>query len=111
VTTANPKARWFRPTPDRLVIWLLVVEGLLWLSERFEWVAKGWPALIAIAVVGMAMAVMGMWFAVAVILRWRFQFSIRSLLMLVVIVAVPCSWMATEMREARKQRNAVEEIW
>jgi hypothetical protein len=33
------QARWFRLTPDRLVIALLAVEGLLWLSERFQWFA------------------------------------------------------------------------
>ena len=32
-----PKRRWYRLTPDRVVIGLLVVECLLWLSERFQW--------------------------------------------------------------------------
>ena len=27
----------FHPTPDWLVLGLLVVEGLLWLSERYRW--------------------------------------------------------------------------
>ena len=33
------------------------------------------------------------------IFRWRFQFSIRSLLVLTVAVAVPCSWLAVEVKE------------
>ena len=41
------------------------------------------------------------------IFHWRFQFSIRSLLLLAVAVAVACSWLTTEMREARAQRDAV----
>ena len=40
----------------------------------------------------------------------RFQFSIRSLLVLAVVVAVPCSWLATEMEQAKKQRDAEVEI-
>ena len=53
---------------------------------------------------------MFLWFLAALVFRLRFQFSILSLLLLVVVVAVPFSWLATEMKAARKQREAVEEI-
>ena len=35
----KPKSRlrWYRLTPDRLLIALLPIEGLLLLSERFRW--------------------------------------------------------------------------
>ena len=56
----DPKVRWYRPTPAWLVLGLLVVEGLLWLSERYQWfwfnAKKGWTVLIAVAVVGVAIA-------------------------------------------------------
>ena len=42
--------------------------------------------LIAVAVVGGAMLVMLLWFIVSLVFRWRFQFSIRSLLVLTVAV-------------------------
>jgi len=98
-----------RPTP--LVYGLLGVEGLLWLSERYTWFwfneKKGWTVLIAVAVVGVAMLVMLGWFIVALVFRWRFQFSIRSLFLLTVAVAIPCSWLAVEMKAARGQKDAV----
>ena len=53
---------------------------------------------------------MFLWFLAALVFRLRFQFSILALLLLVVVVAVPFSWLATEMKAARKQRKAVEEI-
>ncbi len=31
------KRRWYRLTPDRFLIGLLGVQGILWLSERFGW--------------------------------------------------------------------------
>jgi hypothetical protein len=34
---APEKRRWYFPTPAWLVLGLLVVEGLLWLSERYRW--------------------------------------------------------------------------
>ncbi len=89
----TPKPRWFHLTPDRLILGLLVIEGLLWLSERLGWPAwhKGYAVLTAVASVGIAFVLMLIWFALALVFRWRFQFSIRSLLVLVVVVAIPCS--------------------
>ena len=68
------------------------MEGLLWLSERLPWFPfnhhKGWTVLIAVAVVGGAMLVMLLWFIASLLFQWRFQFSIWSLLVLTVAVAV-----------------------
>ena len=114
MTVSKPHHRWYHVTPDRLILGLLAVEGLLWLSERFRWFAvnqhKGWTVLIAIATIGVTLLFMSLWFAVAHLFRWRFQFSIRSLLVLTVAVAVPCSWLSWEMKKAREQKKVVDEI-
>jgi hypothetical protein len=88
----KPKLRWFYPTPGRLLVVLLAVEGILLLSER--WFPKGCAVLIAIAAIGVFLVLMLLWFVVSLIFYWRFQFSIRSLLLLTVAVAIPCSWLA-----------------
>ena len=93
---------------------LLAVEGFLLLSESFHWFAfnqhKGYTVLIAVAAVVVAMLLMFLWFSAALVFRLRFQFSILSLLVLTAVVAIPCSWLAVETKEARTQREAVEEI-
>lgn len=73
MTDSNPQRRWFWPTPGWLILVLLVVEGLLWLSERLQWPIwhKGYAVLIAVASVGVAMLVMLVWFAVALVFRWH----------------------------------------
>jgi Leucine-rich repeat (LRR) protein len=113
-TNPNPKLRWFNPTPGRLLVILLAVEGVLLLSEKFQWFGfnehKGWTVLIAIASVGVTMVFMLLWFILALIFHWHFQFSIRWLLVLTVVVAIPCSWLAVEMRWAKEQKEAVEAI-
>ncbi len=93
------------------MIGLLVLECLLWLSAGVRWPAwhKGYAVLTAVGTVGGATLLMGMWFAVAMLLRRRFQFSIRSLLVLTVATAVPFSWLAVEMKKAREQAEIVEE--
>ena len=111
----DAKPRWFHLTPDRCVLGLLAVEGLLWLSERFHWFAfnqhKGWTVLIVIASVGAALLLMFLWFLAALLFRLRFQFSMLSLMLLLpVVVAVPFAWLGTEMKQARKQGEVVEWI-
>jgi hypothetical protein len=114
VDTVESKRRWYRLTPDRLILGLLAVEGLLLLSERFRWFAfnqhKGWTVLIAVAAVGAAFLVMLLWLAIALLVRRRFQFSLRALFVLTVAVAVPFSWLGAEMRAAKRQKEAVAAI-
>ena len=109
---AKPETRWFHLTPGRFVLALLAVEVLLWLSERFGWLVwhKGYAVLTAVASVGVALLAMLGWFAVAVMFRRRFQFSLRMLLVMVVVVALPISWLAVEMRAARKYEELVKAI-
>jgi ABC-type multidrug transport system fused ATPase/permease subunit len=95
-TQPNPKRRWFYPTPGRLLVVLLALEGILLLSERFQWIPTGWSVLIASASVGITIVLMLLWFIFALIFHWRFQFSIRSLLLLTVIVAILCSWITMQ---------------
>jgi hypothetical protein len=104
------KLRWFRLTPDHCLGTLLVIEGLLWLSNRLGWPPwhKGYAVLTAVAMVAGTMLLMAVWFGAAGIFRWRFQFGIRSLLVLTVAVAVPCSWLSWEMTKAREQKEAAD---
>jgi len=114
MTAPSTTRRSFYPTPAWLIYGLLVVEGLLWLSERYTWFwfneKKGWTVLVGVGVVGVVMIVMLLWFVVALVFRWRFQFSIRSLLVLTVAVALPFSWLAVEMKKTREQDATVDEI-
>jgi hypothetical protein len=136
MTDSTPTPRWLHPTPAWLIVALLVVEGLLFLSERFQWPAwhKGYAVLIAVASVAVVFVVMLLWFGTTLLLPRpsefsirsllvrtsmlydrpvegsRFQFSIRSLLLLTLAVAIPCSWLAVEIKAAKKQRETVEAI-
>ena len=80
------KRRWYCPTPGWLVLGSLAVTGLLFLSEKWRWFGfnehKGWTVLIAVAGVGVVLLAMLLWLLVALVFRWRFQFSIRTLLVL-----------------------------
>jgi hypothetical protein len=102
------------PKPDSRYWAMSLGEGVLLLSEQFHWFPfnqhKGWTVLIALATVVLTLLLMVLWFTAALVFRLRFQYSLRSLLLMVFVVAVPCSWFATEMKQATKQRRAVEAI-
>jgi hypothetical protein len=108
--TLTTKRPWFRFTPGRLLAVLLAAEGVLWLSERFQWFGwhKGYAVLTAVASVVAFFLLMLIWFLLALVFRWRFQYSILSLLVLMVAVAAPFAWLGMEMKAAREQREAVE---
>jgi hypothetical protein len=112
--TYPPKPRWYHLTPDRCVIGLLLVVGVLSLSEWFCWFPfneqKGWTVLIALGTVCVAVLLLLSLFIVALVFRRRFQFSIRSLLVFMLLCAVVCSWFAVRMNEAKGQREAVAAI-
>ena len=112
VKPVEPKRKfsWFRLTPGRLLVLLLVIEGVLFLCDWFRWTPKGWAALISIAAVTLSIVLMLLWFAVALVFRWRFQFSVRSLMLLTVAVAVSCSWLAVKMRQAEARRYAIDSL-
>jgi hypothetical protein len=101
--------RWFRLAPAHLVVGLLVVDGFLILSEWFDWFAfnrQSWTVLIPLAAVVLTAPAFLLWYATSLIFRWRFQYTVRSLLLFTVAVAIPCSWVAVEIRSERKQAAA-----
>ncbi len=108
----KPALCWYHLTPGRFVLLLLAVEVLLWASDRFGWLGwhKGYAVLAGVAVVGVATLLMLLWFGVALVLRWGFQFSLRLLLAMVVVVALPCSWMAVEMRKEQREVTLVAQL-
>lgn len=104
------KFRWFRFTPDRLLFALLPVWGGLFLSEHFRWFPKGYPVLLAAATFVVFLAVLMPWFVVALLFRWQFQYSLRTLLLAVLLASIGMNWIGIRVRKARLQKEVVQEI-
>jgi hypothetical protein len=103
--------RWFSPTPAWLVYGAAVATGLLYACERWRWFPnhyqKGWPVLLAVAVMGAVLILTLAWMLVSLIFRRRVQFGLRTLLVFVTLCAVVCSWLAVRLREARRQAEVI----
>ena len=108
------KTRWHHIMASWPAIILLFVEGMFWISERFEWFSfnrqKGCDVLIAVASVGLTMVLIFIWFLYALLIRQRFEFSLRSVLLLTLVFAIPCSWLAKDHAAARKQAKVEENV-
>ena len=89
---------------------MLVLQISLLLSERYQWFAfnerKGWTVLIGVAVLGVAVLVLLVWLAVGLVFRRGFRFSLRALLLFVVVCAVVCSWFAVKMHAGEEAEGS-----
>jgi hypothetical protein len=61
-----------------------------------------------VAAVGVFFLLMLLWFVVALIFRLRFHYSLLAMFVLTVAVALPCSWLSWEMKQAGEQKKAVD---
>lgn len=104
VADLKRKSYWYQFSLWTLLIFLLLpLDALLWYLP----LPKGYEVLIAVAMAGMVVICLAFWFLLALINHTPFQFSIRSLLLLITAVAIPLSWLAAETEWARKQKNTV----
>jgi Leucine-rich repeat (LRR) protein len=114
ISNPRPKLRWHRLTPDLTILGLLITEVFLLLSERFQWFLfnerKGLTLVIAVGVLAVTLLVLLLWFCTALLLRRKFQYSIHSLFVLTVVVAILGSSFAVKVQQARRQQEAVEEL-
>ena len=108
--TSKSRRRWFNVTPDRVLLALLPLWGMLFLSEHFHWLSKEYSVLLAVASMPVVVVFIVPWFATALLLRWRFQYSLRTLLLVMLVASIGMSWFAVKMQRARKQKEAVEAI-
>ena len=106
--------RWHHPTPAWLIYGAAVATGVLFAAERWRWFPehyqKGWPVLLAVAVVAAVLIVLPAWMLVGLVFRRRVQFGLRTMLVFVTLCAVVCSWLTVRLREARRQAEAVAAI-
>ncbi len=105
------RPRWrFSFTPEHALFALLAANGCLLLSEQVGWLHKGYAVLLATASSAIILFSLLLWFAAAILFHRRFQFTIRSLLVLTAAVAVSCSCIAVKVQQARRQKEAVAAI-
>ena len=108
--TAKSQRRWFHLTPERLLLALLPIWGVLFLAEHLRWLPKGYPVLLAVTSMVVILVLLVLWLAVALMFRRRFQYSLRSLLLVMLLASFGMSWAAVELRAVRRQKEAVDAV-
>lgn len=104
---------------DRALVTLLLIEVFLFLSDHFDWFSfnqkKGWTVLIMVAVVASGLAMIALWLALNwIVSRWTgrgsTQFGLRSILLLVPVIAIGCGWFVSAWNDAERQRGAAASL-
>jgi hypothetical protein len=119
MTAPTSKIPWSRPTLRRGLFALLAFESLLLLAEKCRWLGlvkdsagkelevltlfAGWAAVLAVCLAAF------LWI-VRFGFRRRFQYSLRSLLLLTLLLSIGMSWIATAMQRAKRQREVARAI-
>ena len=107
--TPKPKRRWFLPTPGKLLAFLLATEAILilFLTAMDAEGLGGLYCCCGCRLVFYCNASL-VYRCPAFPLAVSIHRSVSPLL--IVAVAVPCSWFTTEMKAAKEQREAVAAI-
>ena len=114
------KIPWYRPTFLRGLLALLAFEMFLLLAKQCRWFGlvkdsggrelealtlfTGWAAVVVACLVAF------LWLLVQFGFRRRFQYSLRSLLLLTLLVSIGMSWVATMMQRVKRQREVARAI-
>jgi hypothetical protein len=88
------RLRWFHVTPDRVLLVLPFVWGVLWLFQYSDRLSTRYSVLLAATSMLAVVLVLLAWFTVALLFRCRFQYSVRTLLLLMLSACIGMSWVA-----------------
>ena len=89
---------------------LLAVEGFLLISEQSNWFGLHDDEYHALAI-GLVVVITFFWIVARCAFRnRRFQYSLRTLFLLTLLVSIGMSWISMKMQQARRQKQAVEAI-
>ncbi len=114
---ANAVTRcWYHPAPAWLVWGAVAATGVLFACDCIPWwwlffiEMKGWPVLLAVAVVGAVLILLPVWMLAALVFRRRVQFGLRTVIVFVILCVVVSSWLAVRIAQARRQAEVVARI-
>jgi hypothetical protein len=105
------KAGWFALTPSKILALIVVLQGVLFVSEHYLWFPfnkyKGYTVVITVAATALLLLLLMAWGLTSRLFQRKAQFSLATLLWMVPVVAIPCGWLARELELAHRQKEAV----
>lgn len=111
---AIPKRRWYTPTPTKFLWTIVLLQGVLLLSDHYQWFwfnkRQGYTVLIAVAATASLLLLLLLYSLILRMFGAKSQFSLATLLVSVVVMAAPLGWLGREIDLARQQRAAVAKL-
>lgn len=91
---------------------LLLVEAFLFVSADYRLFdySKGWASFLSVAVAFAGLVLLLAWVGVSHFLKQRAQFGLGTLLAMILVLALPCAWVANEMHKAKPQQELAQSV-
>lgn len=109
-----PKPRWYVPTPGKFLFAVLAIQGVLFLSSHYDWFwfnqHKGYTVVATIATTSLILLLLVAWQLLNRLFGLKSQFSLASLLLMIVVIAIPCGWFTHEVALTKRRRDALKAI-
>lgn len=106
-TSLTRRRRWYAPTPVKFLLAVLLMQGVLFLSGHFRWFwfneQRSFTALVAVIASTAAVLLLVSIVLVSRFFKAKAQFGLSTLLLMVLVVAMPFGWWAREVDLARRQ--------
>lgn len=111
---AAVKPRWYAPTPARFLFAVLLMQGVLFLSTYFRWFwfneLKGYTVVLVVAATSVLLLLLVVWQLGRRLFGRKAQFSLASILLLILVVAIPCGWLTHELAITKQRRETLAAI-
>jgi hypothetical protein len=109
---ATRKPRWYAPTPAKFLFAVLVMQGVFCFSTNYHWFwfneRKGYTVLITVAATAIALLLLATVVLVSWFFRSKAQFGLSTMLLIVMVMAIPLAWLGRDMHVARQQEEVME---
>lgn len=106
---AQGQTRWYAPTVAKYLCAVLLLQLGLYLSEQYRWFSfneyKGYTVVLVVAATSILLPLMFAWIVASRFVGGKLQFDLATLMLIVLVIAVPLSWLARELHLARQQRD------
>lgn len=105
------KSRWYVPTLPKILLAVLVMQGVLVLSAHFRWFwfneEKGYTVVITVATTVLLVSLVALFLLGHLFFKFKAHGGLVALILVVPVIVIPCVWLMWECDQARQQRSLV----
>lgn len=109
-SSSHVKTPWYMPTPGKYLVLMLLTQVLFIALANYLFFKKGEPVLFTLGLTALSVFLLAGWLLVQRFRDAKAQFGLSALLLLIVVAAIPCAWLAQAFDQSRRDRGFIEVV-